>query len=740
MTTFAPSDDERASLNPAASAGKAFCYEWDVLSGHTAVSGDCLDVLGLTEGTYAAGTLIIPGIHTDDIGRLTATITRLTPEEPHAKVNFRIAHPDRGLGWVVMDGHAMFDTAGSLLRITGKVTDLSATRLTEIDPALANDWLRLTLAAGKSIGWDWDVRSGRDFWFGDLQTIFGIPANIQVGHVEEFRRRVHPDDRARVWKAVQSAMENRGPYAAEFRIVRPDGTLCWVAAQGKFSYLPNGEAERMLGIAVDVTARKNAEDALYRKDADLTEAQRLAGVGSWRWTVEDDTVSWSNEVYRITGRDPRLAAPTYAELSQIYTAESWERLRHAVEAALGTGTPYELELEVKRSDGTTRWIIGRGEAHRDVTGRVVGLHGTVQDITERRRSREALRESEERLRLAAEAGRMYAFEWDRATDMIVRSAEFTHILGLTTETKDTTCRQMLTNVHPDDQSKVVAATNSCTPENPFCRIKYRVLRSDGSLVWLEKNARAFFDAKGRMVRMIGMVADITERKLTEETLSTLSRRLIEAQETERARIARELHDDIGQRLALLSVTLEQLKQSAADSPKEVRGGMDEMRRQILAISAGIHALTHDLHSPTLRHLGIVKAMHGFCRELSEQQKVEIYFSHRDIPDSVPHEISLCLYRILQEGLHNAIKHSKVRQYQVSLRATSDSIHLTIEDSGLGFDPRAALAGNGLGLNSMQERLKLVNGELYIDSQPQFGTKVHARVPFRSKSMAARSGD
>jgi PAS domain S-box-containing protein len=558
--------------------------------------------------------------------------------------------------------------------------------------------------------------------------------------VEEFRRRVHPDDRGKVWKAVKEAMESRGPYAAEFRIVHPDGSVCWVSAQGKFSYLPNGEPERMLGMAVDITARKNAEEALYRKDADLTEAQRLAGVGSWRWTVEDDKVSWSHEVYRISGRDPRLPAPTYAELSQLYTAESWERLRYAVEAALRTATPYELELEINRPDGTSRWIIGRGEANFDGTGRVVGLHGTVQDITERRRSREALRESEERLRLAAEAGRMYAFEWDRATDVIVRSAEFTHILGLTTETKDTTCQQMLTNVHPDDQAKVVAATSACTPENPFCRIKYRVLRSDGSLVWLEKNAHAFFDAKGRMIRMIGMVADITERKLTEEALSTLSRRLIGAQETERARIARELHDDIGQRLALLSVTLEQLKQPALDSKREVRTGMDEMRRQILAISAGIHTLTHDLHSPTLRHLGIVKAMHGFCRELSEQQKVEIYFSHKGIPENVPHEISLCLYRILQEGLHNAIKHSRVKQYQVSLCATSDALHLTIEDSGLGFDPKIALMGNGLGLNSMQERLKLVDGELRIESQPQLGTKVLARVPFGPKTMAAHSGD
>src|SRR5262249_5513107 len=160
-------------------------------------------------------------------------------------------------------------------------------------------------------------------------------------------------------------------------------------------------------------------------------------------------------------------------------------------------------------------------------------------------------------------------------------------------------------------------------ENPTCRIKYRVLRPDGSVVWLEKTARAFFDGNGKMIRMIGMVSDITERQLGEEALSGLSRRLIAAQENERTRIARDLHDDIGQRLAMLSVTLDQTKAAIPDSAIEVRSRMDEMRKQILNISASVQALSHQLHSSKLRHLGVVNAIRGFCAELSEQHKVEI---------------------------------------------------------------------------------------------------------------------
>ena len=597
----------------------------------------------------------------------------------------------------------------------------------EPDLGTANALLHLALEAGKSVGWDWDVKTGRDTWFGDLQTIFGIPSTLYEGHVDEFRRCVHPDDRGLVWNSVRDAMESQNPYIAEFRVIRSDGSVRFLSAQGRFYYLSNGEPDRMLGIAVDVTDRKAAEQALHQKDIDLTESQRLAGVGSWQWDPETGVVLWSQELYRIAGRDPGLPAVSYNEHPTLYTSESWERLRHAVEEALWTGKPYELDVEMVRPDGTTRWLIARGEALRDAGGRIVQLRGTVQDITERRRSLEALRESEERLRLAAESGRMYAFEWDRATDVIVRSAEFAHILGLSSEPHETTCRRMLNTVHPDDRARVVAASNACSPENPRYRVQYRVLRPDGAFVWVEKNGHAFFDRKGEMLRVIGMVADITDRKVAEEALATLSRRLIEAQEAERARIARDLHDDIGQRLTLILMTLDQLRQSMA-STNGLSDRIDNLRKQVVDVSRSAHNLSHELHSATLRHLGVAEAMRDFCGELSQQQKVEVKFAHHRVPEALTPEISLCLFRILQEALHNAVKYSQVRRFDVELSGSPDALSLTICDGGVGFNPEAAVKGRGLGLISMQERLKLVNGELVIESEPMQGTTIHARVP------------
>jgi PAS domain S-box-containing protein len=230
--------------------------------------------------------------------------------------------------------------------------------------------------------------------------------------------------------------------------------------------------------------------------------------------------------------------------------------------------------------------------------------------------------------------------------------------------------------------------------------------------------------------------DITERRLAQEALASVSRRLIEAQEQERTRIARELHDDICQRLALLAIQLEQIQQNPPQLPVEVGSRVGELRRQTSEIATDIQSLSHELHSARLQYLGLAAAVRGFCQEFGEQQNVEIDFNTHSMPRSpLSPDISLCLFRVAQEALHNAVKHSGVRHFDVHLRGASDTIHLIVSDSGRGFNPEAAVQKRGLGLTSMKERLKLVNGELTIDSQPTGGTTVHARVPFADGNEA-----
>jgi PAS domain S-box len=264
------------------------------------------------------------------------------------------------------------------------------------------------------------------------------------------------------------------------------------------------------------------------------------------------------------------------------------------------------------------------------------------------------------------------------------------------------------------------------------------LRKDGTEFPIEISTSPLETEDGVLVS--SAIRDITERKRSEEVLASVSRRLIDAQEQERARIARELHDHTNQRLALLAIGIEELKSDIPNQTAELRARIDELRERTLEISKDVQALSHELHSFKLDYVGLVAAMRGFCTEFSEQQKLEIGFESHDLPSPVPPDVSLCLFRVLQEALHNAAKHSGAKQFEVELWGTSDEIHLTVSDSGAGFELEAARLGPGLGLTSMQERVQLMKGSLSIESRPKLGTTIHARVPPNRKSHSVSAAD
>jgi signal transduction histidine kinase len=255
--------------------------------------------------------------------------------------------------------------------------------------------------------------------------------------------------------------------------------------------------------------------------------------------------------------------------------------------------------------------------------------------------------------------------------------------------------------------------------------------SNGGRRWVTARGEAMRNPDGRITGLRGTVQDITARKRAEEMLSGQSRRLIEAQEVERARIARELHDDIGQRLVLLSMALQQLQQSG-DSASELRRSIAALSRETADIANDVQVLSHELHSYKLELLGIVPAIRDVCSEVSARHKVEVDFTHQDVPGTVRPDIALCVFRVLQEALQNAVRHSAASRFAVSLESTPKVLTLTVRDEGRGFSLESLPQNRGLGLTSMRERLKIVAGELVIDSKPGSGTVVVARVPLQER--------
>jgi signal transduction histidine kinase len=208
---------------------------------------------------------------------------------------------------------------------------------------------------------------------------------------------------------------------------------------------------------------------------------------------------------------------------------------------------------------------------------------------------------------------------------------------------------------------------------------------------------------------------------------SISGRLVEAQEQERRRIGRDLHDDIGQRLGLLVLELEETKKLISLDVR-IQNRLDRVRQQVCEILNSVHSLSHNLHSSTLEFLGLAAAARSLCREFVERQKIAVDFSEVEVPRVIPHEIAICLFRVLQEALHNIALHSKAQFVKVKLQASHNEIHLLVRDSGIGFDVEASMHQAGLGLISMKERVHLVEGRLSIRSDSQTGTEISVRVP------------
>jgi|RhiMetdeSRZDD1v2_1073273.scaffolds.fasta_scaffold01980_19 PAS domain S-box-containing protein len=249
--------------------------------------------------------------------------------------------------------------------------------------------------------------------------------------------------------------------------------------------------------------------------------------------------------------------------------------------------------------------------------------------------------------------------------------------------------------------------------------------ASGEKIHLSSTISPLRDSAGRLIGTVRSVRDISERKRAEDALARAKRKLVRVQEQERARIARELHDDIGQRLALLTVGL--------------TGVSKELQTQASQIAADLQSLSHELHPSKIEVVGAVPGMRVFCSEFAAQHQFDVDFEASDITRLLSSNISLSLFRILQEALHNTAKHSGVRQCCVRLWEAHGWVHLVVSDEGKGFDPAATKENRGIGLITMQERVSLVDGELRIESQPGRGTTVHARVPIAETDTPHSAG-
>lgn len=345
---------------------------------------------------------------------------------------------------------------------------------------------------------------------------------------------------------------------------------------------------------------------------------------------------------------------------------------------------------------------------------------------------EALRRSEERLIQLVERTRIVLWEAD------AESLRFTFISEHASEMFGYPLARwyepdfLVSHIHRDDRDEVLTFTRKQSQICDEFDVTFRLLAESGKVVWVHNTVSTTYD-DGGATSLRGFMMDITERKCAEEALRVLGGRLIAAQEEERSRIARELHDDLNQRMALLSIALEQLAQENGKS-NQLRGRFEGLQRQAQEISADIQRLSHKLHPSMLDHLGLGAAVKGLCEELSSHKQLKIEVRIKGFPATLVQDITLCVFRIAQEALRNCLRHSEAQAVQVVLEKTSSTVRLSVSDDGCGFDTASDATKRGLGFISIRERMRLVGGQVHVYSQPGRGTLIEVAVPLGSRSL------
>ncbi len=458
-------------------------------------------------------------------------------------------------------------------------------------------------------------------------------------------------------------------------------------------------------------------------------AADAAGAGLWALDPATEQFWATARARRIFGYAPEEVISVERFEASVHPDDR-DRVRGVIDAALQSRETMSVEYRVVRGDGRVRWIASRGRPCLDSTGRQERLTGLSVDVTDRKLAEEALRRSEARLVAGAKLAGLGYYEIDYGTNAITVDPGFRDICGVPPDREQglQPVEFWLGRLDPADREQVVDVRRRMHDGRlEQISLEYRYHHPARGEIWIHHlGGVATRDADGRAVLTYGVLRDVTARKQNEDELRDLSRRLIRAQEEERALLARELHDDVTQRLAVLAIDVGRVERVCEDGPQA--GAMRALHESLVRMSEDIHSLAYQLHPSVLEDLGLVEALRAECERRGRQSRVALSVVCDAVPPTIDRDVALCLFRVAQEALTNAVRHAQAQAARVVLRSMDGGLLLAVSDDGVGFDLDAPPERKSLGLASMRERVSLLKGTLDIESAPDRGTSVVAWVP------------
>jgi PAS domain S-box-containing protein len=564
----------------------------------------------------------------------------------------------------------------------------------------------------------------------------GLSAGESLGY--GWKRALHPDDRETVFIGWRTNMMQGASW--EYRLLTPQGETRWIRALGRPIYSTEGEVTGYVGTLEDITEAKLAQAERHESEERLRESEQrfrnmadTAPVMIWVAGSGKGCTFFNKTWLDFTGRT--MEQEIGNGWTEVVHPADLDRCLAVYSSSFDMRRDFRMEYRLRRADGEYRWLLDIG-IPRFTPGNIFeGYIGSCIDITDR------IRAEEERERFVSLAERSLEFisMCDTQFKPFYVNPAGRRLVGL--DDLEAACQVNVQDYFfPEDEPFITNKFLPCVLRDGHgtVEIRFRHFKT-GEAIWMIYNVFSIFDARGAIVGWASVSVDVTERRRAEQALQqsqqelrALAGRLINAEEAERKRISRELHDDLSQKLAMLSFDTATLILTPPASVEEMKEPLRNVQTRLVQLSQDIRRISHGLHPSILEDLGLAAALGELCEEFSARDGIEVEFEQAAVPRRLPVEIASCLYRVAQEGLYNALKHGHASQVRLRAAGSPEGIHLHICDNGVGFNAATGRSRPSLGIVSMQERLRLVQGEFSIHSHPGKGTEVRVFIPLSER--------
>jgi PAS domain S-box-containing protein len=494
------------------------------------------------------------------------------------------------------------------------------------------------------------------------------------------------------------------------------------------------------GMAHDITELHETARKLRRSEALLTQAEQLAQVGSWELDIETQNLAWSEQFYRMLGLDPQNGPVPYGTgIGMIHPDDREEGLRDARGLRAG-GQEFDNELRFLIADGTTRVFHSRAVAVVGPSGRIARIRGMSQDVTEKKIEEERLRKSEALLSQAEQIANFGSWEYDFKTRKTRLSQQLLDTYQLRSD-DEWNLEAFSGRLHPEDRNHLQEIIDRSLAEaKPWeCRVRY-IAPEGGTRILLGRGV-PIVGADGTVERAIGVVRDITKEVRAEEDLHTLLSELFHLRDEDRRRLARQLHESVGQALVALLMSMRRLYESLPGNGTPAHEFWLSSREFAGEAIREVRAISYSMHPPLLDEAGLGSALRHFAAGFSERSGIEIKV---DIPHDLGRqspEIETTIFRIVQEALTNVHRHSGSPTARIRLVCENRRLLAEVQDDGSGLRAMGPAIGQhtfGVGITAMRERVQQLSGVFEIDSSLGHGTTIRVSLPLGPDAVKERT--